>query len=53
VSFFSRAWAIVRKDLLTELRGASTIVSMVLLGLLVILVFDFGAEPPWANFSAT
>ncbi len=45
MSFFSRAWAIVRKDLLTELRGASTIVSMVLLGLLVVLVFDFGAEP--------
>jgi heme exporter protein B len=45
VAFFSQAWAIVRKDLLTELRGASTIVSMVLLGLLVVLVFSFGAEP--------
>jgi heme exporter protein B len=45
VAFFSQAWAIVRKDLLTELRGASTIVSMVLLGLLVVLVFNFGAEP--------
>jgi heme exporter protein B len=45
VGFFSRAWAIVRKDLLAELRAASTIVSMVLLGLLVVLVFNFGAEP--------
>jgi heme exporter protein B len=45
VSFFSQAWAIVRKDLLAELRGASTIVSMVLLGLLVVLVFNFGTEP--------
>jgi heme exporter protein B len=45
VAFFSQAWAIVRKDLLTELRGASTIISMVLLGLLVVLVFNFGAEP--------
>ncbi|MFH0914968.1 MAG: heme exporter protein CcmB [bacterium] len=45
MAFFSQAWAIVRKDLLTELRGASTIVSMVLLGLLVVLVFNFGADP--------
>jgi heme exporter protein B len=45
VAFFSQAWAIVRKDLLTELRGASTIVSMVLMGLLVVLVFNFGTEP--------
>ena len=45
MAFFSQAWAIARKDLLTELRAASTIVSMVLLGLLVVLVFDFGAEP--------
>jgi heme exporter protein B len=45
MAFFSQAWAIVRKDLLTELRGASTIVAMVLLGLLVVLVFSFGAEP--------
>jgi heme exporter protein B len=45
VAFFSQAWAIVRKDLLTELRGASTVVSMVLLGLLVVLVFNFGVEP--------
>jgi heme exporter protein B len=45
MAFFSQAWAIVRKDLLTELRGASTIVSMVLLGLLVVLVFNFGVEP--------
>jgi heme exporter protein B len=45
VAFFAQAWAIVRKDLITELRGASTIVSMVLLGLLVVLVFNFGAEP--------
>ncbi len=45
MGFLSQAWAIVRKDLVTELRGASTIVSMVLLGLLVILVFNFGTEP--------
>lgn len=45
MNFFSQAWAIVRKDLITELRGASTIISMVLLGLLVVLVFNFGAEP--------
>jgi heme exporter protein B len=45
MAFFSQAWAIVRKDLLTELRAASTLVSMVLLGLLVVLVFNFGAEP--------
>jgi heme exporter protein B len=51
VAFFSQAWAIVRKDLLTELRGASTIVSMVLLGLLVVLVFSFGAEPGTASAS--
>ena len=45
MAYFSQAWAIVRKDLLTELRGASTIISMVLLGLLVVLVFNFGTEP--------
>ena len=45
MAFFSQAWATVRKDLLTELRGASTIVSMVLMGLLVVLVFNFGTEP--------
>jgi heme exporter protein B len=51
VAFFSQAWAIVRKDLLTELRGASTIVSMVLLGLLVVLVFNFGVEPGTSSAS--
>jgi heme exporter protein B len=51
VAFFSQAWAIVRKDLLTELRGASTIVSMVLMGLLVVLVFNFGTEPGTASAS--
>jgi len=45
MAFFSQAWTIARKDLLTELRGASTIISMVLLGLLVVLVFNFGADP--------
>jgi heme exporter protein B len=45
MGFLSQTWAIVRKDLMTELRGASTIVSMVLLGLLVVLVFNFGADP--------
>lgn len=51
MAFFSQAWAIVRKDLLTELRGASTIVSMVLMGLLVVLVFNFGTEPGTASAS--
>jgi len=45
VSALGKAWAITRKDLMAELRGASTIVSMVLLGLLVVLVFNFGTDP--------
>jgi heme exporter protein B len=51
MGFLSRAWAIARKDLLSELRAASTILSMVLLGLLVVLVFDFGADPGADNAS--
>ena len=45
MSALGKAWAITRKDLMAELRGASTIVSMVLLGLLVVLVFNFGTDP--------
>lgn len=45
MSALGKAWTITRKDLVAELRGASTIVSMVLLGLLVVLVFNFGTDP--------
>ena len=45
MSALGKAWAITRKDLMAELRGASTIVSMVLLVLLVVLVFNFGTDP--------
>ena len=45
VNALGQAWAITKKDLVAELRGASTIVSMVLLGLLVVLVFNFGTDP--------
>jgi heme exporter protein B len=38
-------WTIARKDLRTELRAASGIITMVLLGFLVVLVFSFSLEP--------
>jgi len=38
-------WTIARKDLRCELRAASGIVTMVLLGFLVVLVFSFTMEP--------
>jgi heme exporter protein B len=38
-------WAIARKDLRCELRAASGIITMVLLGFLVVLVFSFSLEP--------
>jgi heme exporter protein B len=44
-AFFRQTWAITRKDLLSEARALTTIVSMVLLGFLVVLVFNFGTEP--------
>jgi heme exporter protein B len=38
-------WTITRKDLRCELRAASGIITMVLLGFLVVLVFSFSLEP--------
>jgi heme exporter protein B len=38
-------WTIARKDLRCELRAASGIITMVLLGFLVVLVFSFSLEP--------
>ncbi|RMF85288.1 MAG: hypothetical protein D6736_17605, partial [Nitrospinota bacterium] len=40
-----KIWAIVRKDLLTELRSRETLPSMVLFSLLVVLIFNFTFEP--------
>jgi heme exporter protein B len=41
----SQAWTITKKDLRSELRAASAVITMVLLGLLVVLVFSFSLEP--------
>ncbi len=38
-------WTITKKDLRCELRAASGIITMVLLGFLVVLVFSFSLEP--------
>jgi len=40
-----QAWTITKKDLRCELRAASAIITMVLLGFLVVLVFSFSMEP--------
>ncbi len=40
----SHAWTITSKDLRSELRAASAIITMVLLGFLVVLVFSFSME---------
>jgi heme exporter protein B len=40
-----QAWTIARKDLRCELRAASGIITMVLLGFLVVLVFSFSLDP--------
>ncbi len=40
-----QAWTITKKDLRCELRAASGIITMVLLGFLVVLVFSFSLEP--------
>lgn len=45
MGFLSQSWAIVWKDLLAELRTREMIVSMLLFGFLVILIFNFGIEP--------
>jgi heme exporter protein B len=42
---FSNVWTIARKDLRCELRAASGIITMVLLGFLVVLVFSFSLDP--------
>jgi heme exporter protein B len=39
-----QAWTIAKKDLRCELRAASAIITMVLLGFLVVLVFNFSME---------
>ena len=38
------AWTITKKDLRTEMRSASAIITMVLLGFLVVLVFSFSMD---------
>jgi heme exporter protein B len=40
-----QVWTITKKDLRCELRAASGIITMVLLGFLVVLVFSFSLEP--------
>lgn len=41
----THAWLITKKDLRCELRSASAVITMVLLGFLVVLVFSFSMEP--------
>jgi heme exporter protein B len=45
VGFLSQSWAIAQKDIVAELRTRETIISMLLFGFLVILIFNFGIEP--------
>ncbi len=45
MGFLSQAWIIARKDIIGELRTRETILSMLLFGFLVILIFNFGIEP--------
>jgi heme exporter protein B len=45
VGFLSRAWTIAQKDIVSELRTRETVISMLLFGFLVILIFNFGIEP--------
>jgi heme exporter protein B len=45
ITALSQAWTITKKDLRCELRAASGIITMVLLGFLVVLVFSFSLEP--------
>jgi len=45
VGFLSRSWAIAQKDIVAELRTRETVISMLLFGFLVILIFNFGIEP--------
>jgi len=48
----SQSWTIAKKDLRCELRSASAIITMVLLGFLVVLVFSFSMETESATTSA-
>ncbi|GAB4250805.1 MAG: heme exporter protein CcmB [Thermoleophilia bacterium] len=45
MGFLSQAWAIAQKDIVGELRTRETVISMLLFGFLVILIFNFGIEP--------
>jgi heme exporter protein B len=45
VGFLRQSWAIVWKDLVAELRTREMVISMLLFGFLVILIFNFGIEP--------
>jgi heme exporter protein B len=45
VTFLAQVWAIAWKDIVGELRTREMILSMLLFGFLVILVFNFGIEP--------
>lgn len=44
-SYFGAIWAIVRKDVMLELRTKDFVVSVFVLSLLVILIFSFAIEP--------
>jgi len=45
MGFLTRSWAIAQKDIVAELRARETVLSMLLFGFLVILIFNFGIEP--------
>ena len=45
MGLLSRAWTIAQKDIVSELRTRETVISMLLFGFLVILIFNFGIEP--------
>jgi heme exporter protein B len=45
MGFLSQVWAIAWKDVVEELRTRTTLLSMLLFGFLVILIFNFGIEP--------
>lgn len=44
-SYFGAIWAIVRKDVMLELRTKDFVVSVVVFSLLVIVIFSFAIEP--------
>lgn len=45
MGFLSQAWVIAWKDVVEELRTRRSLLSMLLFGFLVILIFNFGIEP--------